>query len=211
MYCKINNIKSSSYFENSIIYLAYDLNRDQLKLSADYQFLKVKKDLFILTRVALQNCLKMVDQTTNWPIDKIEIQNHQHLLGHQHVLSSISHTKNLGIALIDCTQKYLSVGIDIEYKNRPLDPSSKKYFINHMDKTEYNYLSIWTIKEAAYKAIWPLRHIYYENQKILLKHIWINDNQEFGLIGQSDILGHFTSSIIEANKKDIILSMAYLK
>ena len=87
--------------------------------------------------------------------------NHDHLSlkSAPQTLVSISHAGTTGGACISPREKHLSIGMDIEDQNRNIPQKTKKFFMNEYDDQEYdeNLLDLWVKKEAAFKAISPLK------------------------------------------------------
>ncbi len=138
------------------------------------------------------------------PIDleKLKILNHHNLLNFSDTLVSISHTKKVAAALIADIKKYQSVGIDIEFLSRKMNPKIQKFF-RHNEDQEENSLKLWSKKEAAFKALHPL---WKEEKTFVLKDIWVKGN-DFGLLIDKNIRGHFQIDII---KNDLYVCVAII-
>ena len=135
--------------------------RYHIEFSAPCHFLPEKKEEHRLSRYALKHLVG--DRA-------IEIENHLHLRNHPEIKVSVSHTKGAGAAIICEDVKIRSVGIDIEWSQRPVKEGIEKFYINERDD-QIDHMKLWMAKEAAFKAISPL----YTGDKILvLKDIVIN-------------------------------------
>ena len=111
------------------------------------------------SRLALRRCL-LAEKISLRP-KALEIVNYHHLSSHPHCVVSLSHTrlKNslcVAVAALGKDSDYCSLGVDIEWGKRslPLGPLRR---ILHPEDTPYlGSLELWVMKEAAYKALWPL-------------------------------------------------------
>ncbi|MCY4524655.1 MAG: 4'-phosphopantetheinyl transferase superfamily protein [Halobacteriovoraceae bacterium] len=156
--------------------------------------LSLKEKNFHLTRTALKNCLRQFAPQRRWDnMEQLKIINHHFLQQDGELRVSLSHTKEVGAALLCHCNEAESVGIDIEYSHRPISYRAVNYFKNPKDKWNYqskeNILWAWSIKEAAFKALSPLLE---KNMKkpLLLKHIWIEEPY-FGVAFHENPMGKF--------------------
>ena len=120
------------------------------------------------------------------------------------LLLSISHTKNYGVILLAKKEDYLSVGIDLEFSNRSINPNTKKFFLNPNEDSQ-NLLDIWTQKEAAFKASSPL-----SSGCKLLTDILIN-NQTFTLKGFPELNGDIITFKRKIDQQNFTISVATIK
>ncbi len=139
----------------------------------------------------------------------LEITNHYNLKQYPQFCASLSHTGNIGAALLSSINKYSSVGIDIELKGRKITPGAQKYYFNEHDKPDSNPLDIWIKKEAAFKAISPLLSKFRWKKVLLLKHIWIK-RDKFGLMGRKKVLGKILKLDRKLGNREIIIAVALL-
>ncbi|RLA65393.1 MAG: hypothetical protein DRQ88_03415 [Epsilonproteobacteria bacterium] len=162
------------------------------------------------SREALAGCLKKMGINSKSSED-LTIIGHTHLAKHPQITASISHTRKVGAALTSNRDQYPSVGIDIEFVDRKIAHGAEKYFINEDDGVEVwqNILLTWTLKEAAFKALSPYIDKFDWPKVLVLKDIWIKKNQ-FGLRGNTKILGKTSSRIKKAGELEMIISFAFL-
>jgi phosphopantetheinyl transferase (holo-ACP synthase) len=104
-------------------------------------------------------------------IDDLTLINFINLKNYPEYMISLSHTKKVGAAIVGKISKFRGVGVDIEWKNRPIKNGATKYFQNEFDET-MEPLELWVMKEAAFKALHSLKLTETE----LLKKIVINKN-----------------------------------
>ncbi|MBY0518376.1 MAG: hypothetical protein K2P81_15810 [Bacteriovoracaceae bacterium] len=65
---------------------------------------------------------------------------------------SLSHTKDLACAWLEPSNLFRGLGVDIEFVNRAV-PSQVKSRLAHKTDTKIPTLELWSLKEAAYKAL----------------------------------------------------------
>lgn len=102
--------------------------------------------------------------------ESLEIYNHHHLVEKPSTTVSLSHTKNLAVAAINDSPKARSIGIDIEWCDRECKPGIEKFFLREQDDKSLKLMELWGVKEAAYKAFYPL---YEGNKTLVLKDFTI--------------------------------------
>ena len=144
------------------------------------------------------------------PETELEISSYYNLKQYPQIVASLSHTRNIGAALLAKIEKYPSVGIDIELKNREVPMGAQKYFFNEHDRPDANALEVWTKKEAAFKALSPVISNYRWKKVLLLKHIWIKGDK-FGLLGRKRVLGKIVKLERNLGDRTILISLAFLK
>lgn len=142
-----------------------DFSKEDLELltDKDFDFCKnfheSRREEYLVSRALLQKILKQIgvlhpfiEKGTNrepkWP---------------KKVCGSISHSK--GCVLVGISQKYKSIGIDIEHKNRVKENLYRKLFskkeIEIINKNGVVYADIlFSAKEAFYKMQYPLTKQY---------------------------------------------------
>ena len=141
---------------------------------------------------------------------ELEISNYYNLKQYPEIVASLSHSKNIGAALLAPIEKYPSVGIDIELKDRKITSGAEKYFFNEHDRVGSDPLLVWTKKEAAFKALSPLIYKFRWKKELLLKHIWIKGDK-FGLIGRKRVLGKIINLERNLGNRTLLISLAFLK
>lgn len=112
-------------------------------------------------------------------------------IAYPHLCSSLSHTKNYACALVGLRDKFHSVGIDVENRNRELPDGALRYFINSADASHHQPIDLWGIKEASFKACWTAMARLNRPRPKLLKEIIVKNDQFFfqdlcGSIGPID-------------------------
>lgn len=104
-----------------------------------------------------------------------EITRHHCLKKAPHILVGLSHTGDYGAAVVALNSKARGVGIDIEEQDRPVSPKSLRYYRTSRDEP-LAPLTLWTAKEAAYKALSPL-------EDLSFRDLWVS-NSRFGRGGE---------------------------
>lgn len=166
---------------------------------------------FYISRKALLECLN--DKNLDW--DSLEIEDNLELKHVPETLVSISHTDDIGAAITASTEKYLSIGIDIEKVGRAFKEKTQKFFLNTSDQYKLgdSLLEIWSFKESAFKALCPVitqfSELFKNNRELLLKDIWIKD-MAFGLVGSSQKLGTLEKFLKVVNKEEVLVTLAFL-
>ena len=163
---------------------------------------------FYTSRLALKTCLEEISPNTIWSWDNLAVKNNLHLENHPEILVSLSHTKTVGAAVVAKSENIRSVGIDIEFIDRKINPETCKYFINENDTHPDNLLLTWTLKEAAFKAISPIKNNS-GDRMLLLKDIWIGKNK-FGLSGEHSPVGGLTHMIHTECRETFLIALAWI-
>ena len=88
------------------------------------------------------------------PIEQLNIVDHSHLLVDPKLKVSLSPTRGMSAAI--SSREVKAIGIDIEDPNRSFNPAVSKFFLRD-DDLEMSMLQLWCIKEAAFKALCPLK------------------------------------------------------
>jgi phosphopantetheinyl transferase (holo-ACP synthase) len=109
-----------------------------------------RKLAFIRSREALIQCFAEIGQKLQ--IDQLELESFSQLKDFKQYHFSLSHNKEWGAALLATNSDYLSVGIDIEEQTRELKNSVLER-ISHPRDLKFSPIIIWSIKEAAFKAL----------------------------------------------------------
>jgi phosphopantetheinyl transferase (holo-ACP synthase) len=188
-------------------YLAWE---DQVKLPNDFienSPSKIKACNTFLSRYALVQLLQEeLNQIITFEeykdLKKLEIENHLNLVHYPNYLVSISHTKNVATAIIANVKDYKSIGIDLEFSSRVINSKITKFY-RHDNDIEDDDLLLWSKKEAAFKALFPL---WMHDKTFVLKDIWVKDN-EFGLLIDEEIKGHFQ---VDKASNDLLVCVAII-
>lgn len=119
-----------------------------------------RKTGFILARIALLECLKQYS-TTIQPHD-LDLISFSEIKGLPHFTISLSHTKDVGAALVSEHAKIRTSGIDIEHEKRIVKEYIMK-LISHPGDVRLRNIELWSLKEAVFKTLM--------NTKIFTKNI----------------------------------------
>ena len=163
-----------------------------------------------LSRLALSNCLGQAEVSKNTPLADLTIHNYLYLEKFPDISVSISHTTDYGAAICAKSDKFISVGIDIEKASRSFNKKVLKFYEHKLD-SQYCELELWTKKEAAFKAIFPLLNkVSNKNITFVTKHIWV-DNDKFGIFENKEELGRVHTFIDSSFEDDLLVSIALIK
>ncbi len=143
-------IKNCKYVLNTYIYTKSNYSRDPI----EKEILSLAKDSgHIASRIALYRALK----SEKIPIKKmndLKITEDFKLKELHSISFSLSHTKNIGAALLSKSND-ISIGLDIEWEGRKFNDETQRHFINSQDQlNNTNLLKVWCAKEASFKALW---------------------------------------------------------
>lgn len=115
-------------------------------------------DGFYNSRMALKTLLEGHGHNIAELKVDLALENFQNLIHFPEYLTSLSHTRGAGAAVLAHKNNFLSLGIDIEWSDRIFKPEAQRFFRNPLDSPYENSLELWTMKEAAFKALSPLGH-----------------------------------------------------
>ena len=110
-----------------------------------------RKKGFILSRMALQKCLK--EQGYNLHPSALKLLKYSSLEGLPEFTLSLAHTKGSGAAMLADSNTFRAIGIDIENINRPVKESIIKRVGHSEDDESLRNIELWCLKEAAFKAL----------------------------------------------------------
>jgi 4'-phosphopantetheinyl transferase EntD len=159
-----------------------------------------RKKSFILSRVALQKCLR--EQGRNLSPSALKLLNYSTLRGLPEFTLSLAHTKGSGAAILADSKTFRAVGIDIENINRPVKESIIKRVGHSGDDESLRNIELWCLKEAAFKAIMNTREFEkpVEFSSIRIgKGLW--SHSPSGLEGEWEL----------ENQNNIVIARAFLK
>jgi phosphopantetheinyl transferase (holo-ACP synthase) len=105
---------------------------------------------FCLSREALRLCLG--ERDNHLAITDLVLEKYSAVKGHPSLTISLSHTPEWGAAVVGEVKDFISVGIDIEPMGRIVKPAIVER-ISHPEDINFNPLSVWSLKEAAFKAL----------------------------------------------------------
>lgn len=134
---------------------------DQIDKNILDQYLTLKKKKsFYLGRLAAHRALALAG-LTNSPAIMFDSKNGP--LWPQGFTGSISHNKDLALAVVSSNQNVLSVGIDLEYKKTKIPVKLKERICVESEiiwceeeQTDLRTLIIFSAKESIYKALYPI-------------------------------------------------------
>jgi 4'-phosphopantetheinyl transferase EntD len=158
-----------------------------------------RKHGFLLARQALLDALHEAGE--NFPISKLQIENHNKIKESDSFTLSLSHTAEWGAAILATRDEYKSVGIDIEHEKRAV----KDLIISriaHPEDERLRNIELWCLKEAAFKA---LMNSGYFDKPLEFSSIKIGDKKWFH--SPSNLSGEWELEVINS----IIVARAYLK
>lgn len=162
-----------------------------------------KQETYYASRQALKNALEELGISVK-SFAELEIENHHHLKKFPKFLVSLSHSRNFAVAFIASQNCYQSIGVDIELRQRKMQPNVLKFFINSDD--EYlDPLELWVQKEAAFKAISPM----IATPNLTLKMITIK-KQSFSLSIKKEFTGTVSLEKIIYKNEEFLLAKAFL-
>ena len=153
--------------------------------------------------MALFDCLQSLQQ--NIAFNDLNIIDHHHLEKLPHFLVSLSHTHNVGAGVVASTHECRSIGIDIEFTHRIIDPRTSKFFKTTHDHGYEDLLSLWVKKEASFKALSPIN----DKETLVLTDIWVKGD-EFGLIKDHQTLGKILLNEENVLGQKLLISIALL-
>ena len=138
-----------------------------------------RKKEWASSRFALLSALK--DICPEWELrskEDFEIARHHVLKKNERLLVGLSHTGFYGAAVVGWQgPTLLGLGIDIENKGRRLSQGAERFFAQERDAPFFQSrpLLLWTAKEAAYKALWPVA----QSSSLTLRDLWVK-GESFG-------------------------------
>ena len=105
---------------------------------------------FCLSREALRQCFE--EKKIPLEISDLVLENFRAVKSQNLLTISLSHTSEWGAAVIANVNEFISVGIDIEPLSREVKPKIVER-ISHPEDSKLPALSLWTLKEAAFKTV----------------------------------------------------------
>jgi phosphopantetheinyl transferase (holo-ACP synthase) len=126
-----------------------------------------RRQSYLMSRLALIECIK--ERKVYLSLDNTLLIDNSQVHGQDHLTVSLSHTKDVAVAISSLKRDVLAVGVDIENSDRTIKDGADKYFCNDKDAFKYSMLQKWIIKEACYKAFSNLT-----KEEFLLKDVICN-------------------------------------
>lgn len=109
-----------------------------------------RKKEYIFAREALRIIFDSINRPLR--ISNLVLKGHHHLEGYPEYTISLTHTKEAGAAVVGLRSEYVSVGIDIENKNRVVKTAIIER-ISHPCDEKLESIEIWCLKEAIFKCL----------------------------------------------------------
>jgi len=147
---------------------------DNINMKIQYEIHHSTADSFTNSRMALKKLLNNKGlEVLDLKLD-LALNNYRELPHYPQFYISLSHTKEIGAAVLVEKTYVCGIGIDIEWEQRTIKPGAEKFFIHLEDRHNLRPIELWTAKEAAFKALSPLGT--YPGTLVLSKIIIQNNN-----------------------------------
>jgi phosphopantetheinyl transferase (holo-ACP synthase) len=214
---KSNKVAMVACISSGIIFIISDkFNTSQICqtfLESTIEFMNIPYELyhspengFVNSRSALKNLLKKENFEVLDLQNDLQLNNFRELKNYPDFYTSLSHTKELGAALLIKKSQVLAAGIDIEWSERILKEGTEKFYVNPHDQHQLLPIEIWTAKEAAFKALSPL-HIF---PGVLVLSKIIIKGETFTTLETPQLIGKFQVLELSANNKMLVCSIAFI-
>jgi|SRR5690606_32599672 len=105
---------------------------------------------FLLSREALREAFLTFGREL--PPHLLKLENYHQIKSFPEFTLSLSHSRDLGAAVLADRKEYLSLGIDIENENREVKDSIWSR-VSHPQDVSLRKIELWCLKEAAFKAL----------------------------------------------------------
>jgi len=151
----------------------------------------------IAARLALYDSIIGMGKKLNF--EHMEIINHHYMVNVPGTLVSLSHTKDLAVAIIAQQNEIFSIGVDIERMDRDVKPEIVNKFKNDQDSNQLSDLELWVCKEACFKALSPIYKRLHLKRNLILKDIIIVDQKHAQIVNAKN---EKITLEIELTKKD---------
>jgi phosphopantetheinyl transferase (holo-ACP synthase) len=103
----------------------------------------------------------------------MEIINNHYVVNVPGTLVSLSHTKDMAVAIIAKQDEIFSIGVDLERIDREVKKELVSRFKNEQDTHDLSELELWVCKEACFKALSPVYKRLNLKRKLIIKDIII--------------------------------------
>ena len=163
-------------------------------------------DAFGNSRNALKNLLVKQNHNVADLRADLVLENYQHLTHYPDYLTSISHTKHAGAAVLALRNNFYSLGIDIEWSDRNLKVEAERFYRHSEDIYDVSELVLWTMKEAAFKALSPLGF-----PGVLVLSKIIIQNQKFWTNERPEIIGELKIEKLPHQSRELLIAIASVK
>lgn len=166
-----------------------------------------EKDAFTNSREALATLLKQEGLDIQNLKSDLELINFQHLKKFPDFVLSLSHTKDAGAAVLARKSEVISIGIDIEWNDRMMKPGTEKFYRNQEDSFYPDNIELWTMKEAAFKALSPVYTSLDVPGVLVLSKIIIKEGV-FYTQERPAITGTVSTHFFHSNERKMVISIA---
>jgi phosphopantetheinyl transferase (holo-ACP synthase) len=138
---------------------------------------------------AVTRCKQWLARHHGFSDSGMQIVRHSHLQADAALKISISHTRTLGVLATTDDPAIGAIGCDVEFADRPMRAGSGAYFLNEQDDAALagELLRAWALKEAAFKALDPVRELW-TDEAVFLRKLWVSGG-DFGLVGANLAIG----------------------
>jgi phosphopantetheinyl transferase (holo-ACP synthase) len=162
---------------------------------------------FINSRTALKHLLIQENLEVSHLETDLKLTNFRELHNYPLFFTSLSHTKELGAAVLVKKSEAMGIGIDIEWADREIKPGAEKFFVNEKDKNDLSLIELWTAKEAAFKALSPIGT--YPGTLVLSKIIV--DGTSFYTLEEPHLVGNFTVCQRYVGGRKVVFTIASVR
>lgn len=108
---------------------------------------------------------------------------------------SLSHTKDISIAIIANDDKINSIGIDLESKTRVISEAVQKFMNHPNDLMSLPSISRWCLKEAAYKCFSHSKKVIKIKELLINEKLITHQNSDLSCHWQNLELGDYNVAI----------------
>lgn len=179
---------------------------DNINMKITHEIYHSNSDNFTNSRTALRNLLNRQGlQVLDFKID-LSLVNFRELTNYPKFYTSLSHTKNLGAAVLAERSEVKGIGIDIEWSDRIIKPGADKFYVNKEDQHKLSPIELWTAKEAAFKSLSPMNVF---PGVLVLSKIIIQENT-FYTEELPDLRGTFSVYNQKLGDLDIVFTIAHI-
>lgn len=174
---------------------------DNINMKISHEIHQSLESGFINSRTALKALLIKEGYEVKDLKSDLLLLNYRELPKYSPFFTSLSHTKEIGAAILVLKSEVAGIGIDIEWADRELKPGTEKFYVNKQDQHQLSPIELWTAKEAAFKALSPLGTF---PGTLVLSKIIIKETQFF-TEEEPHLIGNFTVCHYVANNQRLLV------
>lgn len=174
---------------------------DNINMKISHEIHQSLESGFTNSRMALKTLLNKEGYAVSDLKSDLTLQNYRELPGYPSFYTSLSHTKEIGAAVLAMKSETKGIGIDIEWADRELKPGTEKFYVHRLDHHQLRPIELWTAKEAAFKALSPLGTF---PGTLVLSKIIIQETQFF-TEEEPYLIGNFTVCHHIANNQRLLV------